>query len=326
MIPLRPILSQNASFDSSSGGSTSSGCRTFPSSKLHSAKDVKGIARNALRSYAQIPSIGPETPSVESIIAAYELDGHGDRALLVAILEAKKMEDERLAARDKLELEKLWAHNRRWLTPGMATGQLVNVEAVVSAPVFTNAPRVQSHMVCRRKLSVSSESSTSSVPSPRPVKRARDHVELPLTAQKVTRETVKMALEGKIARSKQARLDQRPTTPFVSLPQRTVLNYARPTLKLATDQINRRSDEPNVGKTWVPRNPRPSSRRTSVSTQACSVSSLEARSTSPSPPFSTSSEPAMPACTEDSAVNSRLRSSLARLLNDPDTSVPRVGS
>lgn len=55
---------------------------------------MQEIAQNALKAYSQIPGIGSETPSVQSIIDAYQRDGHGDSGLLMAILEAKKIEDE----------------------------------------------------------------------------------------------------------------------------------------------------------------------------------------------------------------------------------------
>lgn len=52
------------------------------------------IAHRALLTYSQAHGSVSETPSVESIMSAYKQDGNGDRDLLIAILDAKKVEDE----------------------------------------------------------------------------------------------------------------------------------------------------------------------------------------------------------------------------------------
>ncbi|KAL7009188.1 hypothetical protein EMMF5_001386 [Cystobasidiomycetes sp. EMM_F5] len=51
------------------------------------------------------------TPSWQSIVQAYHREGNGDRDMLIALLNAKAKEDERLAAIDVLRAEQLRAYN-----------------------------------------------------------------------------------------------------------------------------------------------------------------------------------------------------------------------
>ncbi|KAH8924383.1 hypothetical protein BT69DRAFT_1280631 [Atractiella rhizophila] len=59
------------------------------------------------------PDVVKLSPSITSILKAYEKDGNGDIELLKSILEAKRKEDERLTALTNLHLETLRTENIR---------------------------------------------------------------------------------------------------------------------------------------------------------------------------------------------------------------------
>ena len=76
-----------------------------------SSHDDDSSTNNAKSKNSPSSSGSWRTPSLQSIMAAFNREGNGDRQMLLAILEAKKTEDERLRAADALKVEHLRAHN-----------------------------------------------------------------------------------------------------------------------------------------------------------------------------------------------------------------------
>ncbi|KAH9818687.1 hypothetical protein DFH28DRAFT_925478 [Melampsora americana] len=93
-----PVRREFTSLNTRPCGSVTSGLVTSPSSTVRSTAELYQIARKALQDYRKTFGNPLETPSVKSILEAYEKDGNGDTKLLMAILQVKRQEDERIAA------------------------------------------------------------------------------------------------------------------------------------------------------------------------------------------------------------------------------------
>lgn len=64
------------------------------SSTSERPRNLPDLARRAIDSFHQTSGPNLETPSIQSIMSAYQEEGQGDRELLLAILDAKRTEDE----------------------------------------------------------------------------------------------------------------------------------------------------------------------------------------------------------------------------------------
>ncbi|EGG02129.1 uncharacterized protein MELLADRAFT_110445 [Melampsora larici-populina 98AG31] len=193
-----------------------------------SAEESQRIACQALQAYSSTPGTQDETPSVISILSSYQRDGNGDAGLLLAILEAKRMEDERLAARDNLEAARLRAQHP--LRPSL------NMPSSPPAPsdmaiCVASLPEPVAHVkpvdgTVRPHTSASTPSTSCPVASTNSKKRCRESPKDKISSHEtVTRQDVNAALLAKIARSDVTN-PKRPTTslpasiPSSSIPKR----------------------------------------------------------------------------------------------------------
>ncbi|EGG02059.1 uncharacterized protein MELLADRAFT_66581 [Melampsora larici-populina 98AG31] len=145
-------------------GSVSSGVVTSRSSTNRSTDELRRIARKALQDHRNMFGNPLETPSVESILEAYERDGNGDTKLLMAILQAKRQEDERVAAHYDLQAAN-FNHVRRRTT--MISNRSSSIQPCKAA--------------LQRQSSSSSTSTASTAPLANSAKRDRDSSEEPLS-------------------------------------------------------------------------------------------------------------------------------------------------
>ncbi|KAH8922223.1 hypothetical protein BT69DRAFT_262225 [Atractiella rhizophila] len=114
---------------------------------------------SATKDSVSIPHLHPDilrlSPSISSILTAYDKEGHGNVELLKAILDAKKHEDERLTALTNLHLETLRMENIRAsaLMLHAAQHQAYFIPPPPSPPALCSPPPMSN----KRKRSTSSE-------------------------------------------------------------------------------------------------------------------------------------------------------------------------
>ncbi|KAH9818693.1 hypothetical protein DFH28DRAFT_1080603 [Melampsora americana] len=169
-----------------------------------SAEELHRIACQALQAFSSNPGTQNETPSVISILASYQEHGNGNAGLLLAILQAKRKEDERLAARDNLEAARLRAQHYHRTTLTMPSSPPGSSDMVVcDAP----SPKPVAHAkpfegTVRPKTSASSSSNLCPAALTKSKKRGRESSKGELSSHEtVTRQDVNAALLAKIARS-----------------------------------------------------------------------------------------------------------------------------
>lgn len=283
----------------------------YSSSDVMSAEELQRVACQALQSYGSTPGNQNETPSLISILASYQKDGNGDAGLLLAILEAKRMEDERLAARDNLEAARLRAQHIHRPSPNMASSPPDSIDtAICDAPCPKPvAPVTPVERPVPLKPSTSSPSTSCPVASTTSKKRGRESSKDQNSSNEtITRQDVNAALLAKIARCNHAN----PKRPTPSLPASNPSSSgpARHPRRRPISSSSMRATSSSSGHSPLAHTPE------------CSSISHHASPPRLTPTSDSTQAPAQELSTEGSPRSSQLGSSLARLLNDPITTMP----
>ncbi|KAK4698941.1 hypothetical protein P7C70_g7328, partial [Phenoliferia sp. Uapishka_3] len=225
-----PLRSPSLPAASTSPGPAKTGSNTLASaSALPNMPSAplphSSIVANAIMSKERDGAV--YSPSLASILFAYEKNGDGDKELLKALLLAKAKEDERLAALDGLRTEQLRAatvlaqHQTYWLAASLHSSQYSptspisagsnqsyppwNVPRDPSPPsAFSNDARLPNHKRC---ISTCEATGTSESQQKRSRKEEKPH---PLSAP-TTHDGVMQALRARIERNKAT-----PSTPSTS--------------------------------------------------------------------------------------------------------------